>query len=489
MSDGIEKRGAQQGQKSAPPHHSGDDASRFSGPSSAPSIEQEEIPLPPGLLGDVAKFIYWNAPYPNQPIAIAGAIAFLSAIFGRAFNVSRTGLNVWIAIVGETAIGKEAASSGISRLATAIAAQCPCIMDFVGPSKWASAEAMHKRLARTPSVLGFIGELGIKLKVWCSVRAAPVFAGMIAFMLDTYGKSGRGNVLQGQENSNKDNGADAVPNPNLALLGDTTQSTLNEAMDESSIANGFLPRWIFMFAGRKRGFHNKHPKTVPDSALIDRLAKAAAAVFNTPIVTDIELTPEAEAEADKIEALCTAKVNASHAEITRHLYSRGYVNVLKIAGICAVGEAEYSMPTINVQNIMWAKHIVFAGIEHTLAQFEAGEVANEAGDLTAEENVLIEIIAQYISKPHDERYHGTAEMHGDYVITKSYIQTRCNVRKPFKVHGKMKKRAIDEAIHRLIESDLIAEVKWQQMEEKYETKAKGYVVSNANFFLKRSGSF
>ena len=55
------------------------------------SKKQPSIDKLPGLLGRMASYIYNSAPYPNEQIALAGAIAFLAAIAGRAFNVSGTG--------------------------------------------------------------------------------------------------------------------------------------------------------------------------------------------------------------------------------------------------------------------------------------------------------------------------------------------------------------------------------------------------------------
>src|SRR5208283_2584903 len=58
--------------------------------------------LPPGLLGDIALFIFQNAVRPVKEIAIAGAIAYLAGITGKAYNISRTGLNHYIAILAPT---------------------------------------------------------------------------------------------------------------------------------------------------------------------------------------------------------------------------------------------------------------------------------------------------------------------------------------------------------------------------------------------------
>lgn len=268
--------------------------------------------FPPGWVGETEKYFYYNALYPNATVAIVGALALKSAICGRFVNVSGAGLNIMIAIVGGNGIGKEAASSGISRLISSAAALAPCIHEFIGPSSLASPEAAHKRLAKTPSVLIFIGELGLKLKIWCAPDAPSALAGLIAFLLDVYGKSGRGNRLGARENSDREKGAAAVESPNLVALGDTTESTLLAALNEQTIANGFAQPWVYAFAADKREPVNKARQQEPTQELSQYWANLAATSLSYQrggTVFDIPLNPEAQAIDDEIEAFTSAKIN------------------------------------------------------------------------------------------------------------------------------------------------------------------------------------
>lgn len=451
--------------------------------STFPRTGQGEGFVPTGLVGELATFIYDNSPYPNWNIAIAGSLALLSTLFGRVFNFSESGLNVWIGIVGETAIGKEAAQSGISKIVSAVHKTCPCVIDFVGPSKWASGEAIHKRLARTPAVLGFVGELGIKMKTWCGVKAPPVHAAMIGFMLDTFGKSGAGSVLQGQENSDREKGAAAIERPCLVLLGDTTLTTLNEALDESLLANGFLPRWTFIFAGDKRGTLNKRRAGVPSSDLVEQVANAAVHAIGKT-VTDIAIEADAEAEADAVEVFSTTKIEGSCAEITRHLYSRAYLNIMKIAAICAIGRARYSFPTICLQDILWAKHIVFAGIDQVLAQFDSGHVGEQAGNQAKQEREVRRVIAEYCTRPWTDKYHGLREMHADYIITKAHIQQRLTATAAFRDDRIGAKAAIERAIISLTDADIIRRIPNAQIVERFNKQCVAYQPSDPDAIMR-----
>lgn len=81
-------------QRLVPVAHNGSDAG--SNPAT-PTIDP-----PPGLVGEIAQFIYQSAPRPVPEIAIAGAMGLMAGICGRAYNVSGTGLNQYILLLAKT---------------------------------------------------------------------------------------------------------------------------------------------------------------------------------------------------------------------------------------------------------------------------------------------------------------------------------------------------------------------------------------------------
>jgi hypothetical protein len=448
-------------------------------------LPQEIMNVPEGPPRDLTAFMYYNAPYPNVNVAIVGMLAFFAAIFGRSCNVSGTGINIWIAIIGQTAIGKEAAQDGISKIISACIGGCPGIAEFFGPSKWASPEAMHKRIAKTPSVLGFMGELGLKVKMWCAPNASSVFAGLIAFMLDVYGKSGRGSILHGQENSDKDKNTAATVSPALSLLGDTTPSTWYVALEEKLIANGFVSRWITVDAGDKRGKRNKAPITVPSDKLITVIKNAAAFSLRAQAsnqVVDVKLDDEAERLSDELEQSITAIINSTNAEVTRHLYSRVPLNVLKAAAICAAARdfAKCVHPTINAADFMWAKRLVIDGAKATLDKFESGEVGEEAGNQAKQHAHIYRIAGRFITTAD----HGDAKLNkmvAAGTFPKSYLQSRINTLAAFKPDAR---RNLDSALKSLCEADELREMPREQTLRLFDTNARCYTINNPAPFIK-----
>lgn len=449
--------------------------------------------MPHDLLDEVAAFIAEAAPHPNDQIALAGAIALLSGICGRCYNTyTGAGLNQFILLLASTGMGKEAPAAGISKALHAVATNggVPAATEFKGPSL-VSPTGLIKWLDKHPSIVTIAGEFGYKLKAFASARISPNDEFLKATLLDLYGKSGAGSVFDPLAYSEREKQTSAIVSPSLTLLGESVPSVVYEAIGDGMVTSGLLPRFtVFEITGQRSPL-NENPEQAPSPQLLQKLADLCGYALTLNRNNQaIRVQPDAEGRKllSEFGQWVTDEINAHNSEVTKELWNRAHLKALKLATLRAVAQ-NYLNPVVTYTNALWATNLIAAQTKSLIAKFEAGEVGNEAGDLTAEENALIDIIAQYISKPFNDNYHGTAEMHRDYVISKSYIQNRCNVRKPFKAHGKQKKRAIDDTIQRLIESDLIASVDWKQMEAKYETKAKGFVVSNANFFLKRSGGF
>lgn len=454
------------------------------------SIAQDEITPPPGWTGVLAQFIYNHAPYPNASIAISGALGLMSALLGRTINVSGTGPTLYIASVGGTGIGKEAAASAVSKIASHVAKTVPGVYEFIGPSSLASPEAAHKRIAKTPSVLVFIGELGIKLKIWCAPNANAANAGLVAFLLDSLGKSGRGNRLGARENSDKDKGAAAVESPNLVLLGDTTETTLLEALTEAILANGLVPRFLFLFAGERRSALNRNRQLEPQSELVSYIANTAATSLANQqqgVIFDICLDAEAQTIDDEIEALTTSIINGSQSEIKRHLYSRARLNILKVSALVAAGDWNANFE-IKSTHILWARTLVFSGIERLLSKVDNGEFGEVAGNQSIQERKLIDVIRFYMSNPWPEvgKYHGTEAMHSKGIITQHYITKRLQTTACFKNDKGGAQASIIRTIKMLLDGDVLREMPPSQMTQDFGCHPRAFVVSNREIVFGKS---
>ena len=68
-------------------------------PVAIPAPTTNVYSVPPGLVGEIAQFIYAQAPRPVAEIALAGALGLMAGIVGRAYNISGTGLNQYVLLL------------------------------------------------------------------------------------------------------------------------------------------------------------------------------------------------------------------------------------------------------------------------------------------------------------------------------------------------------------------------------------------------------
>jgi hypothetical protein len=130
----------------------------------------KRVVVPPGLLGEIAQFIYAAAPRPVPEIALAAAIGLMAGICGRAYNVSNTGLNQYILLLAKTGMGKEGMAAGIDKLIHAVKQQVPPIDEFIGPSHIASGQALVKYVhKKSQCFVSILGEFGHRFKI-CRIQ-------------------------------------------------------------------------------------------------------------------------------------------------------------------------------------------------------------------------------------------------------------------------------------------------------------------------------
>ena len=449
-------------------------------------VDHKETAFGTGLLSDIGNFIYNSAPIGEINVALAGAVAFMAGLTGGAYNVSGTGLNQYVLIIGQTGIGKEGAPGGITKLVQAVSASVPAVYDFLGGNP-VSIEALLKRLAGNPCGLLFFGEAGYKIKAMTARNANPAKVAMMAGLLDIYGKSGAGSILQGQEHSDRDKNTIAAKSPALSILGDTTPETLFENLGESDIANGFLPRWLMFHAGSKRGELNENALKEPWPKLQQAVADLATQCLQSAHigrVTDVKLDGPAQELSRGMSSFATRNINDATAEVNRHLWNRAHLKTLKLAALRAVGN-NYLNPIINEADFVWAMNMVMAQTEGVLAKFERGEVGELGGNQNKQQAEVVRVIRDYMSRSWLDcsKYHGDEIMHRGGVISFAHIQQRLSPTAAFKNDRIGPRDAVIRTIKSLLESDIIREVSQKQMVEMFGKHPRAFVVSDPKAIL------
>lgn len=460
----------------------------FAGPlfENVPDAEYDWT-MPPGLLGDIASFIYRSAPRPVKEIALAGAIGMLSGICGRAYNVSGTGLNQYILILAGTGTGKEAVASGIDKLMRYIKLKCPAALDFIGPTEIASGQALIKYLVKHPCFVSIVGEFGLMLQSMCAYNANGSQIMLRKKLLELYNKSGEKDVLQPTIYSEKEKNTQIVHSPSFSLLGESTPESYYAGLDETMISQGLLPRFMGVeYLGPRPPLNPHHQTVEPTDDLITRLADLCAnclMMAQNNRTLHITLDKEAQRFADEFERVTTSNINKSDIVVAKELWNRAHLKMLKLSGLIALGINMYE-PVITLECVKWAHTLVERDVNNMFSRFESGKI----GKSTSEGNQAEETsraIKDYLFRPFDETMHKygvDSRMHADRVIAHSYLLRRLMARGAFKNDRMGPTIAIKRAIELLVIDGALQEVRQVDVKGRYDKTAKAYVVTDLTRF-------
>ncbi len=443
--------------------------------------------LPPGLVGEIAQFIYSAAPRPVPEVALSASIALMAGITGRAYNVSGTGLNQYVLLLAMTGAGKEAAASGINKLMNMIKMQVPTSTGFIGPSEISSGSALFKYLGnQSQSFISLLGEFGLRLQQMSSPNANGSEVSLRRMFLDLYNKSGFSEILHASVYSDKANNTSAVPSPAFSILGESTPERFYGALNEDMISEGLLPRFLLIeYKGNRPPLNENHTSVVPSFSLIEKLAALAAQCetvnhSNPRRVINVGYTPEASKMLHDFDKYADARINSSNREVVRQLWNRAHIKVLKLSALLAVGQNMIE-PTIQPQDMEWAANLVQHDIAAITDKFEAGEIGGNSHEVK-QAGEIIRAIKNYIRSPYEDvqKYmqFKSPKMHQDGIIPYGYLNKRLVAVAAFRNDKSGATFAIKRTIQNLIDGDRIKELGKVWAQEKYGTSQRCFAVND-----------
>ncbi len=458
-------------------------------PSAMPEGRKGVNPFPPGLLGEVAQFFYDAAPRPSYDLAFVGAVAFLSGITGRAYNVSSTGLNQYILMLAQTGLGKDAIASGIAKLTAAIAPNCPSIVDFKGPGQLVSSPGLIKWIDKNPNkcIYSIIGEFGQMMKQMVMPHAPSHLVGLKKTIMELYTKSGHHEVLDPMAYSEKEKNTSTIKSPSFTLFGESVPEVFYESLDETMLDSGFLPRFMVFHTAEKRQYYNKNAsKVIPSLDLVTQLTDLAAyclGVMHRQTVHNVPITPEAEAEFDRADRETTDLINVDNTPIAQHLWNRMHLKSMKLAALQAVCE-NYINPVVTLDHALWANKICHDQIVKLIAKFETGQVGQLASNGESKQlGDVIKTFREFLSDVEKyNKYGGRDDMFANGTITETAIQRKTACLASFR-HDRMgATTALKRALKTLLDADDIREIPPAQMSLLYGTKPRAFQIANPKRF-------
>lgn len=442
---------------------------------------------PPGIIGELAQYIYKQSPRPVAEIALVGAIGLIAGIVGRAYNISGTGLNQFILVLGQTGVGKEAIAKGIDKLMAEVIKAVPSATSFIGPGEIASGQALAKYLSGTSnSFVSVVGEFGLYLQQMASINAPPYLASLRRTLLDLYNKSGESNVVRPSIYSDKQNNTNAILAPAVTILGESTPEKFYEGLHEGMISEGLLPRFLIVeYYGNRSALNESHLHVKPTQELIEKMSALCA---HAQMLNSQDRTIQVQSDKDSIftfkqfDKYCDRKINNSEREIRRQLWNRAHIKALKLAALVAVGYNPFN-PIITVDVAKWSIELIMNDVENMLKRFERGEI----GVVNEESNqidAMVKAIKEYAQGSWEEirRYLPASckLLFDDRVIPLTYLMRRLVNVRLFSKDRRGATLSIKLTIKTLQDTGYIQELSKADISKKYGTTSVSYAITNLN---------
>lgn len=441
------------------------------------------IPIPPGLLGEIAQFIYQASPRPVPEISLAAAIGLMAGITGRAYNISGTGLNQYVLVLAKTGRGKEAAASGIDKLMNSIKMQVPTSSRFRGPGIINSGQALTKYLHTTSNCfVSVLGEFGITIDRISNPYANSADKMLYSNLLDLYNKSGHGQTFQPAIYSKKEDSVGMTESPAVTILGESTHKLFYETLNEGMIAAGLLPRFIIIEYNGYRVPSNENHHTVQPSFLLQERFAALVAQCETIMaspgkVINVASTESAWALLKAFDKNADNKINSSTDDVIAELWNRAHMKVMRLSAMIAVGVNTIE-PIIIDEYVQWSINLIQNDIKLLSSKFEAGEIGKHFNE-SKQVKEIIRMIRDFYNRDWEyiSKYTKEKLMFDRHVIPYAYINKRLSGTLAFN-DGRVKASlAIQGAIQVLINTDKIRELGHLDLKT-FDTKQKCYVVKD-----------
>jgi hypothetical protein len=226
-----------------------------------------------GVMGQIVKYTLNTAKYPLYMPSINGALALCSTILGRDFVSDFDNYtSLYVMSVAETGTGKEHPFKVISKIMYS-ANQAQLIKGEV-----TGKSAIVTELYSNPRALFYKDEMAHWMQIVGSKNASENKLSEVKSWMELFSKqdstyssdsfTNLSEILKGKAEDIGENSI-TILKPSVTLKGATTPQKLSEAMTRMMISDGFLNRFIIMFAqeGDQKMSKNRLSSPVPQEVL------------------------------------------------------------------------------------------------------------------------------------------------------------------------------------------------------------------------------
>ncbi len=426
------------------------------GPAPVSELLKDDIEFPPGVLGQLAQHMFDNAIRPVREISLVAALGLAAGLAGRGFNISQTGLNLYLILLAGTGTGKDGLGAGMEHVLSQLAPTIPAIVDTIGPAGFASGQALVRTLDNRPCFVSVLGEFGLTLAQLCSPRANAAQVMLRRVMLDVFSKSGAGKVLRSSVYADSDKNTKIIEGPCVSLVGESTPETFFENITADHIAEGLIPRFsIVEYRGPRPPRNTTQTALRPD--VLQAIENATVQALKNEQLNapqEVQIDVEASKTLDAFDREADAEINSASHDVTAQLWNRAHLKVLKLAALVAVFNNP-EQPIISTLEAEWAIRFVRRELAGIMERFDSGLFAG--GDARQEAD-LMGIIHTYLGLSLKKRL--AARVPKDLAKIKnlvpySFLRIRALRLKSFREDRAGATNALQKVLRELVATDIL----------------------------------
>ena len=336
-----------------------------------------DIPIPHGLIGEIVQYSLDSSPLKLKVAAVAAALASISAIVGRQYRYRGSSLNNYFVVIGYSTMGKESASSTISAVAKALAANGGDA--FFCFDKLASGQALPTlmRNAKFGSVTAMFPEFALLVEQLKNGNNSAM-SGLKAELLDVFSKNKTHSRYGGSKHAKKEDEREGMESPAFTFVGDTTPD-FYDGVTEEMASGGFMSRLILLShdgTTKKMSDPYSHLVTLKKETIdgLNMLVQQVISKYNSNTFMDVGVTdPLVKVEVANLEEYLRLKFNKSKDEAHRQVFGRAFLKVMTVASLFA---ASYNLgnPTISMEDFIWARGLIMRDVFITVHKLNSGEI-------------------------------------------------------------------------------------------------------------------
>lgn len=310
---------------------------------------------PPGIVGDVARWINSTSRKPQPQFAVQAALAFAATVLGRRYVTEhRNWSSLFFLNVGKSASGKEHGKWAVEKLLES------CGLDhLVGPNGYTSDSGVLSTLNKQPTHFACIDEFG-KVLEGAAVKNNFRASSMLRTLMEVWGRGDGALRPQGYSTFGMSD-ADAkkiqertVRNPAITLLAMTTPESFFDAIGSAAARDGFLNRFIIVESdiGRQVGqsaASREVPETIKtwvtavrDAAGIQLVNPDSASSMQVTPIT-VPMRPEAMRLFSAFEHECVSLMDEYEQAGLAEMFGRCNEMAMKLSLILAIGDGLHAV--------------------------------------------------------------------------------------------------------------------------------------------------